>query len=606
MLKQKLNLSAFQQVNTGGRPLNKKISLNCYVDVEEILEPYSLVFFITGKHSSTKSNITLKMTITESDLNHEINNYLNNKIITYPCCEISSKIENVMSQFMKSGKPPSQIDLITWILHRSEIQLYNDTVLMTNTHNNSNDEGSIDIGGIDDDLKFNPHGSTHHDDNKDGDEDDYNTTLGNKLTGDICFGGFGHTETTLPHTYHNNDDDGDYSATGGDSDLEGASDSDDDHLSFEGVIHREGDNKIKTMKDYLNYNSKNTTQLKNTLKPNTLTLSTSTKGYKTGTTALKQTEYNTDTAFMTQGLVALEQTGKDIKATLAERKKTIEIDKIRKQQKLQKLDSVKLHSHTINLGVTSADASQLPAESGIGTSTGLFVSKDPDKKMIIDILNNQKMHELLQTELKKQKAKSQREQQQLLWSKAPLAFPILRGKYKKGAYLGEGPLPSQLVHPFKFADSRDGDYYWDSSGRKHAKHAGDEDEITRALEATQGPALADRDLTATAKEIGIDEEVIKAAMEQFKDDTKKSLLIIKRASANIAAYKLSLKVSIEFILYYYLISYVFVSLQYINIIALLCIILFLTKCVLGCGPHFVSSFINLFIILTYLLIDLFR
>ena len=55
-----------------------------------------------------------------------------------------------------------------------------------------------------------------------------------------------------------------------------------------------------------------------------------------------------------------------------------------------------------------------------------------------------------------------------------------------GAYLGAGPLPSQLVHPFQFIDTHESDVYYDTDGRKHMKQIGDEQDITLALEATQG------------------------------------------------------------------------------------------------------------------------
>lgn len=542
MMNRKLNLSAFQIIRTGMRkPLKKTVILNCYATVEESLDPYALTFLFVAKpnaNSLSDNSIILKMVVTEADLSQEINCYLNGKRVAHSCYEISDKIENNMSIFMKTGKTPPQLDLMLWIIHRSEIQLYFETA--QNSHNQYNEDGDEvydDYGG--DDV----------------------------LVGQISFGGFEVTEDDHAdnddNTDYKNDNNSDFAGFEYNSD--GSVDSDLRDNTNDG-----GDYKIKTMKEYLDKNITQKKTLENTLKP---TISATMFGKASIGIPAAQTHVDN---FITRGITEIDQTGKEIKAALAERTKITEIDKVRTKQKLQKFDKVRLANNTVNLGVTGTAGTP-----GIRTDTGLFVSKDSDKKIINDILNNRKLTDLVELDTKKQRARHHRERQRLIWAKAPLAYPILRGKYQKGAFLGEGPLPSQVVHPFKFTGSYNKDHYYDTTGHKHSKHiagafSAEDTDMQAGNGASTGTSTrryassTNKQSEKTSQSFGgsiipptfasshqsreqlqqqqleaSDAEAAAVEMELFKDDTKKALLVVKRACANIASYKLSLKVIIH-------------------------------------------------------------
>lgn len=122
-----------------------------------------------------------------------------------------------------------------------------------------------------------------------------------------------------------------------------------------------------------------------------------------------------------------------------------------------------------------------------------------------------KMEEDILDDLRRQRNRAHRSAQLVAWTMAPSGFVNRRGKWQKGPVLGEGPL-----HPNATSGLKDPrmeltmqHYYWDSAGRRHAKPAGgSEDEGNESL--------------------------IEKAMEA-----------IRKAAANVSAFKLDLKTIFE-------------------------------------------------------------
>eukprot|EP01041_Mallomonas_annulata_P007509 gene7509-15367_t len=84
------------------------------IQVLEFDNPYTLIVGL-------KSESIFQMKITNDSLASEMKAWLEGKRIENPALVLPNKIEEIMMTFVKFGKPPSQQDLIAWILSRSEI-----------------------------------------------------------------------------------------------------------------------------------------------------------------------------------------------------------------------------------------------------------------------------------------------------------------------------------------------------------------------------------------------------------------------------------------------------------------------------------------------------
>lgn len=58
-------------------------------------------------------------------------------MIRNPCVLIPKRIDEVISKFVKFGKPPPQEDLLVWILSRTELRTGSNNTY-TNTYTNAN------------------------------------------------------------------------------------------------------------------------------------------------------------------------------------------------------------------------------------------------------------------------------------------------------------------------------------------------------------------------------------------------------------------------------------------------------------------------------------
>lgn len=86
------------------------------LEAYESQSPYCIILNILTEFTE------LRMDVYESDLAKEMGEWLKGKIIHSPATIVPQKIEEAMTLFVKFAQPPPQIDLIMWVLSRSEIQ----------------------------------------------------------------------------------------------------------------------------------------------------------------------------------------------------------------------------------------------------------------------------------------------------------------------------------------------------------------------------------------------------------------------------------------------------------------------------------------------------
>ena len=127
-----------------------------------------------------------------------------------------------------------------------------------------------------------------------------------------------------------------------------------------------------------------------------------------------------------------------------------------------------------------------------------------------ELLSLQKMEADIKDDILRQRVRAHRGAQRVFWTAAPSGFANRRGKSMKGPVLGPGPLHPNATSSLKNPriESTIKKYYWDSAGRRHERKS------------------------------------------EFDDEGKLSLVeqamnAIRRAAANIAAFKLDLKAIFE-------------------------------------------------------------
>ena len=141
----------------------------------------------------------------------------------------------------------------------------------------------------------------------------------------------------------------------------------------------------------------------------------------------------------------IEWSRKAVERAMEERRKLIEIAKARQTQTLTKFRKIR----------ESVKAS------------------DGDNKWILNALSEaeslRRIEEDIKEDIMKQKGRAHRAKQNIMWSMAPNGYAKLRGKWKKGASLGEGPLPFTATTNLKDprVESAYNKYYWDDMGRRH-------------------------------------------------------------------------------------------------------------------------------------------
>jgi hypothetical protein len=186
-----------------------------------------------------------------------------------------------------------------------------------------------------------------------------------------------------------------------------------------------------------------------------------------------------------QLVAEVEKARKNIELAMDERRRMIEVAKARQLQASERFRKIR-------------------ATLGEGAGESKF-----EATATHELLALQKMEADIWEDIKRQRNRAHRTAQKVSWTMAPSGFLNRRGKSQRGPVLGPGPL-----HPNATSSLRDPRvestvrrFYWDSAGRRHARDGVDDSG---------------------------NESLVEIAMEA-----------IRRAAANIAAFKLDLKAVFE-------------------------------------------------------------
>lgn len=184
-------------------------------------------------------------------------------------------------------------------------------------------------------------------------------------------------------------------------------------------------------------------------------------------------------------VTSVEKARKNIEAAMDERRRMIEVAKARQLQASEKFRKIR---HGLEGNVEGAK----------------FVSVATH-----ELLSLQKMEEDIWEDIKRQRNRAQRTAQKVSWTMAPSGFVNRRGKSQRGPVLGAGPLHPNATSNLKDprVESTVRRYYWDSAGRRHQRDGVDDEDETSLVE--------------------------------------KALEAIRRAAANVTAFKLDLKAVFE-------------------------------------------------------------
>jgi hypothetical protein len=185
----------------------------------------------------------------------------------------------------------------------------------------------------------------------------------------------------------------------------------------------------------------------------------------------------------------IERTRKDIEQRMDERRRVLEVARIRQQQRAEKFRKIRHSLH----------------ESKGGNQ---FISQANEELMTL-----KKIEADIEEDIRKQRNRIQRQSQLVSWTMAPSGFVDRRGKSERGPVIGPGPL-----HPHATSSLKDPKieqtikrYYWDSAGRRHLrKHgaAGDDEEGSLVEQAMIAIRKAATNLSAYKLDL-------KAVFEQF-------------------------------------------------------------------------------------------
>ena len=430
------------------RMINSEV-ITADLRVYESEDPYVLVFLV-----ETDSHDSLRMDIFKEDLAKELRSWLEGKYIRYPSHLVPVRIDESIMKFIKFAKTPKQEDLIYWILSRTE---YYPRDKITHI------EPELVFGGktmeeVDErlmELKMsveNQFARTATIAAAKSAEDDYHYRPGKRddLTAQLLNGSSQNLDKskTRPH-----------SATRGLSasrELEKSLTQNNEDLGmFEMTRQLLGKSAtLEAMK------------------------TKSVKGREGAKKVLSTNSWSNDHWRICQ---EIERTRKDIEERMDERRRVIEVARIRQTQFADKFRRIK---DTIN-----------EAQGG-----NVFISNAQQELMAL-----KKIEADIEDDIRKQKNRVHRGTQRLAWTMAPSAYANRRGKSMRGPVIGPGPLhpnaTSRLKDPKLEVTMQK--FYWDSAGRRHVRPV-NEDSDTQTL--------------------------IDMAMNA-----------IRKAAANISAYKLDLK-----------------------------------------------------------------
>jgi len=181
----------------------------------------------------------------------------------------------------------------------------------------------------------------------------------------------------------------------------------------------------------------------------------------------------------------VEKARKKIEEAMDERRRMIEVAKARQLQKSERYRKIR---------------------DDINESTG---SNKFVETATHELLSLQKMEADILEDIKRQRNRAHRTAQKVSWTMAPSGFLNRRGKSQRGPVLGPGPLHPNATSKLKDprVERTIKKFYWDSAGRRHTRD-------------------------------GIDDSGQESLVEKAMD-------AIRRAAANISAFKLDLKAVFE-------------------------------------------------------------
>eukprot|EP00981_Chlorochromonas_danica_P013310 scaffold6125_cov262-Ochromonas_danica.AAC.2 len=462
--------------------------------VYECDEPYLLILTLTTDSRSLLAkgeDGIIRLDIFKEDLSRELKQWLAGRYIHHPAALVPVRVDEAMMKFIKFATTPKQADLIMWILSRSEL------------HKVGVDNYELIFGGKD----------------LNGQEEEeemmMEKAIGNKFN-----------KTASIAAERASQDDSHYQAipqgqkktttTSATSALTPRQQQQQSLRVSEFTFPLEASNSDKNKKNShqsnTNNNTSNRSQSANRMRsesyqPNhswhgmfeithrllgksqTLSAIKNEKHMKGRDDAKKTLTGSQLLSSDTYQLVnEIERTRKDIVEKMDERRRMIEIAKIRQLQSSEKYRQIAEESHN-----------KQERESFLRNARQ-------------ELLTLKTIEDEIKDDILKQKTRIHRGNQKVIWTKAPNGFQSLRGKSHKGPLLGPGPLPPNATSALKdpLIERTIQQYYWDEAGRRHSK------------QSTQ--LIQDND----------EESIVTIAMEA-----------IRKAAANISAFKLDLKAVFE-------------------------------------------------------------
>lgn len=408
-----------------------------FMKVFECETPYVIVILVDTEYGQS-----VRMDVHKEDLAGELRLWLEGKQVRNPAVLIPIRIEDAINRFVKFGKTPLQEDLIMWILSRSELYLAHDSSLVF---------GGRPIDVADDERGYDAEYTNEYSRNAMAAmKTDYLTDQQYRIEDAVGRGT--KLEFFLPgRTGH--------AGSGAGSDRFLAS-------SAHKATTDHQDQGMFAMTRKLLGKSATLEMLKNNKKKvkgregAAATVSASRQSVSPAT-------WNSDSLEL---VTSVQKARKNIEAAMDERRRMIEIAKIRQVQAAERFRKIRNELE-----------GNVAGKQFVTTATHELLSL---QKMEADILED----------IKRQKNRAHRTAQKVSWTMAPCAFANRRGKSQRGPMLGQGPL-----HPNATSGLKDPRvehtmrvYYWDSAGRRHVRDGvddtGNESLIEKAMEAIRRAA----------------------------------------------------------------------------------------------------------------------
>lgn len=403
--------------------------------VYECDDPYVLVLTVTpSQQTFLADDDVIRIDIFKEDLSRELKHWLESKYIHHPAALVPVRVDEAIMKFIKFAKTPRQEDLIMWILSRCELHRPDEQQAF-----------ELVFGGLP---------------LEDEAEDVSRMKMG-------ISNRFSKTATIAAAMASH--DDANYLLHGTVPDMASAPVAAHDPL----VPRNNEDLGMFAMTRKLLGKSSAMERMK----------SQRVKGRDGARTTLTMAN-NTISADSCRVVNEIERTRKDIIHQMDERRRLIEIAKIRQMQSAEKY-------RNISQSLKGEQQSRIFADQARQELTTL-----------------QTIQYEIEDDMMKQKTRIQRGTQKVIWTKAPNGCGQLRGRSMKGPVLGPGPLPANATSSLKdpVLERTVQAYYWDQAGRRHKRsstaHIDDSNESS----------------------------IVEVAMEA-----------IRKAAANISAFKLDLK-----------------------------------------------------------------